>query len=1338
MEDLRHPSYRRSSESSFIPIDPFKPSVAYGLKNIMTPRRANTMDDTPQVERQPTVLLPSIPPDGFIPSLTHNEHIRLPPPHELTSRADSTPLDPPHHAIARPLPQRSHSGFTQWGITDRRTSSPIPFRTSPTPMVERASFGISDSPLNVIREDETDADIWEEEYRGSDIRPQYSTSENPRPHGRHNTSRTGSPSTQARENTSRMATEAPRYATSQPEKETQHPPYGLSKAEEEPTIESDGPLSLSEKEETDLSTYLFAFMIDTLPRQIYLHLLLRLPYLYFSRVARIFQDAEMSMPEIKKMALEVSKSKDPATFHHFDAMIMCSSPPYINLQRSWGLFIDSLLREWKTLNIISVLLLSAILSILQIPSAADDLMTRYTALLSMICALMSLLYGCVFIIRFGTMRTTYKAAEWAREAQESKTSIFWNVWVLLAMPTTWLAWSIVMFCVCIMSFVWRTGTADDANRAPLTAHDVRIPRIIITVVFALGIIYFVLIASTLRRYGEAMDRAWQSRIMSWMQEKVHQVEDTLRHHSRSQSPRSHDQTGGVRNHRVVSSRPSKDSKDSIELSSTFEILIEPPSRPVSPSPSSSSSSSSASSRQQYSLIKEPDLPPKPVQPKSAPISSLPKISHTISTDQTSSTTPTNCVAGEDRHTKEQNFQVAPQINVTKLFSVSPDSTSTKLPLAEEVLASCLLGKEDYEKLALDVHSESHWDDHDTTKTLNVDRIKDVLQRWNNTFFLERGSQIQLCEELVKRDVPDIDPDINKYNIGTDTGGRHTVQPRRRHAIFHFLWKDELPRDPDHYKSNSWPEGLREIDILYHHSGGSPAPGAVDSDDGLTQVKIESHTLKFQIFNSRSPTVTRGFKIYYVRNGSATPSKESSHYATSRLSEPGGISSDSDPLTHRAESGSRLRLANETQGQDAIERSEFKLPNLSSLFIIIGGNALSQLSFFIVISSASIYAEHLGGSATFSGLTIGIPVIFSGIALIFTTRLDGGRYRQPLAISYAAMILGNVLYALAYRANFLYLILIGRIITGFGFISFMYTKRYCSDPRIVGIRQRTTLASWLVIGQVFGFSVGPFIGGLLYKIGFANKVFNGMTSPGWVMSVVWILFWILSTQIFNDVPIRPQGESYELSLQTNGSQPPAVERQQVTPQQWGVIICMCYYAMTCFFILGSWESNIPVFTAQALGYSPFRAGNFIALGGIAAFPFLILNVRYARRIQDRVVLASGTTLGLIGLLIMFAILYTDKVHFGSLLACWFLIALGFNLASTCTLSLLSKQLPDAWNGRVSMAIQYSNFVGRVTGAILGGAGVKMGMINYAGVQIAVVGIGGLMYLTLWRQLKTKTG
>lgn len=272
-----------------------------------------------------------------------------------------------------------------------------------------------------------------------------------------------------------------------------------------------------------ITAYATAFLLDTVPRQIYLHFMLRLPSLYFSRVTRIFEEAEMSMPEIKKMALEAASGwKDPVRDINrgFNFEPQELTPPYASLQSSWQSFIDSLMREWKTLNIISVLLLSAILTILQIDVAAADPYTRYSALLSLVCALMSLLYGCIYIIRFGTMRKTYKAAEWATEAQKTRTGIWWNVWVMLAMPATWLAWSMILYIFCIMSFVWRTGTSEDVNIHAISPRDALGPRIAITVVFSLGLIYFLLIVSTFRRYGDMMDRAWQQRVLGWAQEKL--------------------------------------------------------------------------------------------------------------------------------------------------------------------------------------------------------------------------------------------------------------------------------------------------------------------------------------------------------------------------------------------------------------------------------------------------------------------------------------------------------------------------------------------------------------------------------------------------------------------------------------------------------------------------------------------------------------------------------------------------------------------------------------------------------------------------------------------------
>ncbi|KAJ3562317.1 hypothetical protein NP233_g9650 [Leucocoprinus birnbaumii] len=266
------------------------------------------------------------------------------------------------------------------------------------------------------------------------------------------------------------------------------------------------------------SDYALAFVIDTLPRLAYSYVLLRLPSLYFSRVARVFEDADLTMPEIKRMALELANARSEdvhqAVFTNLSHKAPATSP-FWTLKSNWESFIDSLLREWKTLNIISVLLLSAILTIFQIDSAANDPLTRYSALCSLICALMSLLYGCVFIIRFASMKKPHKAAEWAWEGRRMRTTIWWNVWVMLAMPAVWLAWSVTAFIVSIMSFVWRTGSTLDGTISPLQPHVAFWPRLVVSLILGLGVLYFLLITTTLRQYGSKMDRKWRERVKGW-------------------------------------------------------------------------------------------------------------------------------------------------------------------------------------------------------------------------------------------------------------------------------------------------------------------------------------------------------------------------------------------------------------------------------------------------------------------------------------------------------------------------------------------------------------------------------------------------------------------------------------------------------------------------------------------------------------------------------------------------------------------------------------------------------------------------------------------------------
>ena len=149
------------------------------------------------------------------------------------------------------------------------------------------------------------------------------------------------------------------------------------------------------------------FLMDTLPRELYLNFLLRLPAMYFSRVARIFRDAEVSRPDIERMINNSSGAgggmpttpqsgepnaapllQDSITGRLAPGAVPTAgvsaaggattgismthmplpfpdewspplvSPALVRFKHSWEDFIDSLLREWKTLNVVSALLAS--------------------------------------------------------------------------------------------------------------------------------------------------------------------------------------------------------------------------------------------------------------------------------------------------------------------------------------------------------------------------------------------------------------------------------------------------------------------------------------------------------------------------------------------------------------------------------------------------------------------------------------------------------------------------------------------------------------------------------------------------------------------------------------------------------------------------------------------------------------------------------------------------------------------------------------------------------------------------------------------------------------------
>ncbi|KAG8992089.1 hypothetical protein FRB94_012015 [Tulasnella sp. JGI-2019a] len=229
-------------------------------------------------------------------------------------------------------------------------------------------------------------------------------------------------------------------------------------------------------------------------RQLYRHLLLRLPNLYHLRVWRIMSEA-LSHPELDDL---MERQQFGTNFRiSVVRMPLVMPPDLVAFKNEWEGFINYLLEEWKTVNIVSALLLSAILTMFAINDTVQPV-TRTAALASLVSGLFSIIYGSVHVVRFQTMRSITKARQWAEES--NTTGILWNVWIFLSLPAIALAYAIIFFCIAVMSYVWTAGS--DVHPQPIREELAWIPRMVITLLVVVGIGYFYLVVVTFQSYSD--------------------------------------------------------------------------------------------------------------------------------------------------------------------------------------------------------------------------------------------------------------------------------------------------------------------------------------------------------------------------------------------------------------------------------------------------------------------------------------------------------------------------------------------------------------------------------------------------------------------------------------------------------------------------------------------------------------------------------------------------------------------------------------------------------------------------------------------------------------------
>lgn len=184
--------------------------------------------------------------------------------------------------------------------------------------------------------------------------------------------------------------------------------------------------------------------------------------------------------------------------------------------------------------------------------------------------------------------------------------------------------------------------------------------------------------------------------------------------------------------------------------------------------------------------------------------------------------------------------------------------------------------------------------------------------------------------------------------------------------------------------------------------------------------------------------------------------------------------------------------------------------------------------YVVAPTSGQYAKLLGMTPAMGGIIIGLCPAAALVSSLFYSMWSNVSFKQPILMCIACEILGNLSYAMALQYNSPFLILLGRLLTGFGGPR-VITRRYIADH--VPQDRRLLASSQFVTVSAMGLACGPLISSLVARSGVSfqwnvHSIWGGEgdmailwyqteTAPGWIMAVLWLLALVVTIVYFHE-------------------------------------------------------------------------------------------------------------------------------------------------------------------------------------------------------------------------------
>ncbi|XP_042057119.1 SPX domain-containing membrane protein At4g22990-like isoform X2 [Salvia splendens] len=147
----------------------------------------------------------------------------------------------------------------------------------------------------------------------------------------------------------------------------------------------------------------------------------------------------------------------------------------------------------------------------------------------------------------------------------------------------------------------------------------------------------------------------------------------------------------------------------------------------------------------------------------------------------------------------------------------------------------------------------------------------------------------------------------------------------------------------------------------------------------------------------------------------------------------------------------------------------------SLILNLANTFLYMVNTYIIVPTADDYATSLKAAPTVCGVVIGSMAVAQIFSSVYFSAWSNKSYFRPLIFSSIVLIIGNAMYALAYDAGSLTVLLLGRVFCGLGSARAV-NRRYISDCVPLKIRMQASAA--FVSASALGMACGPALAGLL--------------------------------------------------------------------------------------------------------------------------------------------------------------------------------------------------------------------------------------------------------------------